>query len=281
MRVGFFLALALATSGARAQSMAVKGQLFATAMAQHVRDSKFSGVPGRVQAQARSYIWDARAEASGTVSALSVRLEASAAVFPWPSSQATAGASASATLTYTSDKPVTGMIEINGAARVKIGDGETKYYRNGTTQIPVTICKTALVVACGTSSGCTVGFIPLPDAIVKAYGPKCAAELTGAWCRRDRTDTYHFEVSKAPNTPFVFLLLGSRRLSLPLPPSNCQLLTDFPIGIPLLIQDGRSRIRFDAPALSGVINAQVLGSERPLPDVFWRTSNALAFNLPR
>lgn len=281
MRVAIPIAVMLAfvTTRVRAQTMTVKGVASATAVVQHVKHVETKPIPGTARASATLYPWTAIGYASASASGLTVSFEAWGAVMP-PSTQASGSGSVGGEIVYRADKPMPGLIENNGSAIIRVGNRT----HTGSTRIAVTLSSKPLVVSFNTlffGGKGSIGFVPMQNPIVSSYGPECDAKLIGGWSRQNRTDTYEFEVSNAPNTPFVFLLLGTRRLALPLPPSNCQLLTDFPIGIPLMIKDGRAVVSLKAPALVGVLNAQVLGSERPLPNVFWRTSNGVQFRLPR
>ncbi len=128
----------------------------------------------------------------------------------------------------------------------------------------------------------TVYFEPRSTAPVP-YGGKCNATLAGAYFTNGSGQTsFVFDATNAPSTPFNFILFGTRKVSVPMPPSNCPLLTDMLLFVPISITKGAGRLRLTAPSSVKPpysFNAQLLGSEKPMPNVFWRTSNGLTFDV--
>jgi hypothetical protein len=270
---------------ASAQWMTASGSLSASAKAYAVRDYKSGVFGGSITAKAQSGVAYATATASARfVAKLKVEVKAHTTVFVPMFASATAFASA--TIRIGVPKLMSGVVAVSGGVHIKVGNSGNWTYVARPLQIPVCVGPTGLTVGVrvgaltNTGGGGTVEFLPNTSRVTP-YGPKCAAELQGAWFPSKGRDVFCFRTTKAPSTPFNFILFGTKRLSLRLPPSNCLLLTDLPVFIPITIVAGTGELRFAIPRIPGLVfNAQLLGSEKPMPNVYWRTSNALQFKLP-
>lgn len=282
--------IALLASLASAQTLNGAGRFVAVATAGNARDSKTAPFPGSVQAYASELWSQANAAVSGSLSGLTASFSTYASGSnPF---NCTAEAHVDVTFKLSAAKPTSGVLLVSvaqGRFDLDIGLRRKFVPITGTRRIAASIGPAGLSfrVLVGAifpsptlarSSG-TVQFVPTASE-VQAYGPSCPVELQSMWWRESGSDTLVLQTDSAPSTPFAFLLLGTNRLNVPLPPTNCPLLTDFPFVqmIPTVLGTNQSWIV--APSFRGVtFYAQVVGADPTFP-LRWRTSNGIKIQLP-
>jgi len=104
------------------------------------------------------------------------------------------------------------------------------------------------------------------------------------WTRSTSGDWILLQTTGAPHNtsvnPFAFLLIGTQQLNIPLPPTQCPLLTDFPFANMIPIVNSSNQTRFLAPSLGRItLLAQTITTSPGLP-LKWRTSNGVRIRLP-
>ncbi|HMQ21831.1 MAG TPA: hypothetical protein PKE00_05030 [Planctomycetota bacterium] len=134
-----------------------------------------------------------------------------------------------------------GFLHVSGSGSIAIGTANFETPPRQGLEIPVSVGRDGLEfrLACAASyssaSSITATFVASTASAIQFYGPTCDAELQGAWHAARSGHRFVFRTTRAPRTPWTFLLVGTRQVSIPLPPSDCRLLTDFPVVLPLPI----------------------------------------------
>ena len=268
-----------------AQIFKAEGTLSVYASAGTSYDSKSGRLTESIRAYALSSVpfCQASATASGRVGPLEAGASLSASTSPF--CPASAGASADITVTLRAGAPTGGVLRVSGFGNTVVTFAGRDDYVFAVRDYHVCVGQAGLQfrVRCsvrGGSASTSVKFDPSPGA-VSPYGSRCPTELQGAWFRTWTDDVFRFITSGAPQTPFSFLVFGTQRLAIPLPPTNCMLLTNFPVVTPIQTVGGSHAVSWLAPHMPGfTFHAQVLGVERLTPSILWRTSNAILFKVP-